>query len=135
MLGSEQITSVTLSSPILDLQEVAYRWPGSAGFGLSIPTLALQQGETVLLLGESGSGKSTLLSLICGTVIADAGRVMVRGSDVASLPAGKRDQFRAEEIGLIFQQFNLLPFASVEDKVYTRYLHFSGLYLIPYIPF
>jgi putative ABC transport system ATP-binding protein len=73
--------------------------------------------ETVLLLGESGSGKSTLLSLICGTIVASSGRVCVAGQDMASLSAGTRDQFRAEKIGLIFQQFNLLPFANVQDNI------------------
>lgn len=104
-------------APILDLTDVTYRWPGPSGFGLAVNNLSLEPGASVLLLGESGSGKSTLLSLICGTVVADAGRVVVNGSDVASLPAGQRDQFRAEQIGLIFQQFNLLPFASVEDNI------------------
>jgi putative ABC transport system ATP-binding protein len=70
-----------------------------------------------LLLGESGSGKSTLLSLICGTIIAQSGVVSVAGNNIASLSAGKRDRFRAETIGLIFQQFNLLPFASVQDNI------------------
>lgn len=104
-------------SPILELDEVRYRWSGKASFGLQIPALTLAPAETVLLLGESGSGKSTLLSLICGTIIAQSGRVRVAGSDIAALSAGKRDRFRAEKIGLIFQQFNLLPFASVQDNI------------------
>lgn len=102
---------------ILNLQDVRYRWPGRASFGLHIPNLTLRRGETVLLLGESGSGKSTLLSLICGTITAQAGSVTVAGSNIAGLSAGQRDRFRAEQIGLIFQQFNLLPFASVRDNI------------------
>ena len=82
-----------------------------------MPDLRLEPSETVLLLGESGSGKSTLLSLICGTIIAGSGRVCVAGTDIAALSAGQRDRFRAEQIGLIFQQFNLLPFASVADNI------------------
>ena len=74
-------------------------------------------GQTALLLGESGSGKSTLLSLICGTVLAQAGTVRVAGTDISALSRGKRDQFRAEQIGMIFQQFNLLPFGSVLDNI------------------
>ncbi len=77
----------------------------------------MRAGETVLLLGESGSGKSTLLSLICGTIIADRGIVTVSGIDLKTLSSGKRDRFRAENIGVIFQQFNLLPFASVIDNI------------------
>lgn len=104
-------------APILDLKDVRYRWPGRASFGLDISNFTLTTAETALLLGESGSGKSTLLSLICGTITAQSGTVTVAGTDIAALSAGKRDSFRAEQIGLIFQQFNLLPYASVLDNI------------------
>lgn len=104
-------------APILSLEGVRYRWAGRASFGLDIPDFQLSQAEKVLLLGESGSGKSTLLSLVCGTITADTGAVKVAGTDIASLSAGARDRFRAEHIGLIFQQFNLLPYASVLDNI------------------
>lgn len=103
--------------PILTLSDVRYRWAGARSFGLHIPALSIAPAETVLLLGESGSGKSTMLSLICGTITAQRGAVSVCGSDIAALSAGQRDRFRAEQIGLIFQQFNLLPFASVQDNI------------------
>lgn len=102
---------------ILALTGVHYRWPGRASFSLDIPDFSLARSESVLLLGESGSGKSTLLSLICGTITADLGSVLVADTDIVSLSAGKRDRFRAEKIGLIFQQFNLLPYASVLDNI------------------
>ena len=102
---------------IASLRHVSYRWRGRASFGLDIADFHLAPAETVLLLGESGSGKSTLLSLICGTITADQGTVHVAGTDIASLSAGARDRFRAERIGLIFQQFNLLPYASVLDNI------------------
>ncbi|WP_058278341.1 MULTISPECIES: ABC transporter ATP-binding protein [Ruegeria] len=108
-----------MTSPelILDLKDVRFRWPGRASFALSVPNFSVLRGEAVLLLGESGSGKSTLLSLICGTVHADAGIVRVAGTDVSDYSGGQRDRFRAEQIGVIFQQFNLLPFGSVLDNV------------------
>lgn len=96
---------MTKSPPVLELSDVRYRWPGRASFELQVPNMALAQGETVLLLGESGSGKSTLLSLICGTIVTQSGDVRVAGTDISSLSSGKRDRFRAEQIGLIFQQF------------------------------
>jgi len=102
---------------ILSLKNVRYRWPGRASFSLEIPDFSIAGSESVLLLGASGSGKSTLLSLICGTITAQSGSVTVAGTDIASLSAGKRDRFRAEQIGLIFQQFNLLPYASVLDNI------------------
>ena len=103
--------------PILALKDVQFHWPGRASFGLQTSEFTVARSETVLLLGESGSGKSTLLSLICGTIVANAGQIHVAGTDIASLSPGKRDRFRAEQIGLIFQQFNLLPFATVQDNI------------------
>ena len=79
--------------------------------------MSLAAGETLLLLGESGSGKSTLLSLICGTIAPQTGRIKVVGTDLTALSGAARDRFRAEQIGVIFQQFNLLPFGSVADNI------------------
>jgi len=106
-----------LAGPVLDISDVAYRWRGQAGFSLTVPHLSVAKGESVLLLGESGSGKSTLLSLICGTILPDQGKVTIAGTEITSLSGGARDKFRAEQIGVIFQQFNLLPFASVRDNI------------------
>lgn len=101
----------------MQVADVGFRWPGPASFALSVSDFTVATGETVLLLGESGSGKSTLLSLICGTMLAETGHVTVAGQDLTSLPAGARDRYRAEQIGVIFQQFNLLPFGSVVDNI------------------
>jgi putative ABC transport system ATP-binding protein len=102
---------------VLALEDVAFRWAGRAAFALEVPDFRLSRAETVLLLGESGSGKSTLLSLVCGTIMPDRGTVKVADADIGALSAGARDRFRAEQIGLIFQQFNLLPYASVLDNI------------------
>ena len=92
-----------MANPALTLQDVRFRWPGRASFGISVPEFRLDRGESVLLLGESGSGKSTLLSLVCRIVTADAGRVDLAGTDLITLRAGARDRFRAERVGVIFQ--------------------------------
>ncbi|WP_232281613.1 ABC transporter ATP-binding protein [Sagittula stellata] len=107
-------------TPALSLTDATFGWPGArgrGGFRLTCPRFDMQAGESVLLLGESGSGKSTLLSLICGINAVDGGRVEVAGTDLANLRPGQRDRFRAERIGVIFQQFNLLPYASVSDNI------------------
>ncbi|MFK7751824.1 MAG: ABC transporter ATP-binding protein [Sedimentitalea sp.] len=104
-------------APVLSLEGVGFNWPGRTSFALQVPKFTMAAGETVLLLGESGSGKSTLLSLICGTLVAQNGVVSVQGTDLAGLSAAARDRFRAEQIGVIFQQFNLLPFGSVLDNI------------------
>jgi len=106
-----------MTAPILSISNLGFRWPGSAEFSISVPDFTLQRGETVLLLGESGSGKSTLLSLICGTMLADQGDLVVDGVHMSDLSGRARDRFRAEHIGVIFQQFNLLPFGSVSDNI------------------
>ena len=108
---------MTDKKPILHLKDARYHWSGRASFALEIAEFSVQPAETVLLLGESGSGKSTLLSLICGTVTAQSGVVEVGGTDLAKMSAAGRDRFRAEQIGVIFQQFNLLPFGSVLDNI------------------
>lgn len=101
----------------LSLTDVRFRWPGRGSFALSCPDFRMAPGESVLRLGASGSGKSTLLSLVCGIITADSGTVTVGGTDLRTLRAGRRDRFRAEEIGVIFQQFNLLGYARVADNI------------------
>lgn len=104
-------------NPVLQLKGVSFCWSAKSEFKLTIPDLAVASGETVLLLGESGSGKSTLLSLICGTILPVTGTIHVAGCDLTTLAGGRRDQFRVEQIGVIFQQFNLLPFGTVADNI------------------
>ncbi len=93
-----------------------FAWPGRHAFALAIQAFTLQRGERLLLLGPSGSGKSTFLSLLAGIVVPDQGTVRVLGQDLGQLSGRARDGFRAEHFGIIFQQFNLLPYASVLDN-------------------
>ncbi len=106
-----------MTATVLQLSDISYRWMGNTGFSLGVTDLSVAKGESVLLLGESGSGKSTLLSLICGTILPSGGTVHIAGQDITTLSAGRRDKFRAEKIGVIFQQFNLLPFGTVCDNI------------------
>lgn len=76
-------------------------------------SLAVDGGEVVALTGESGSGKSTLLHIAAGLEAPDAGRVLVAGQDMASLPDAGRARLRRGTVGLVFQQFNLVPSLSV----------------------
>ena len=105
------------SGPALDLDKVRFQWPGARGFGIEIGSFTVGRGEHVLLLGESGAGKSTLLSLVCGVVAPQAGRIVVLGEDITRMGATARDRFRAEHFGIIFQMFNLLPYANAIDNV------------------
>ncbi|CUH50712.1 ABC transporter ATP-binding protein [Shimia marina] len=103
--------------PFLSLKDLQFEWQGRTGFALSVPELSVAEGEKLFLLGESGSGKSTLLSLICGIITADAGHVQIDGTDLGALRPAARDAFRADHIGVIFQMFNLLPYASPLENI------------------
>ncbi|MBK1635553.1 ABC transporter ATP-binding protein [Rhodovulum adriaticum] len=75
--------------------------------------LALAAGETVALTGESGSGKSTCLHLCAGLDRADAGRIAVAGQDLSGASDATLARLRRDTVGLVFQQFNLIPSLTV----------------------
>lgn len=98
-------------------------------------SLALKSGESLALTGESGSGKSTLLYLVGGLDVPDSGQIKILGRDIASLDDPQRAALRRGTVGVIFQQFNLIPSLSVaanlsfharlsgsEDVSWTRHL-------------
>ncbi|WP_372999211.1 ABC transporter ATP-binding protein [Marinobacter sp.] len=84
---------------------------------LTFPDFCLKRGEHLFLHGPSGSGKSTLLSLLAGMLRPVNGAVRVLGTDIHRLGAGARDQFRADHMGVIFQQFNLVPYLNTLANV------------------
>ncbi len=101
---------------LVELTDLRYAWPRQRPC-LEIGHFALAAGETVFLHGPSGSGKSTLLALIAGVNVAGTGQVRVLGEDLARLSPSGRDRFRVDHIGIVFQQFNLLPYLSVLENV------------------
>lgn len=109
---------------IIDLQGVQFGYAGRAV--LDIAQLQVRAGSSVLLRGTSGSGKSTLLGLLAGILLPASGSIRVAGHRVNTLGAAARDRFRADQLGVIFQQFNLLPFLSVRENVELP-CHFSAL--------
>ena len=104
---------------MLEIRDLQFSWPGaSADSGrLAIGRLSLAAGRTAFLYGPSGCGKSTLLGLMAGVLVAQSGSVSLLGQDWAALRGGLRDARRADHVGVIFQQFNLLPYLSVLDNV------------------
>jgi putative ABC transport system ATP-binding protein len=111
------VTAAAAGDAVLDIRALRYRWPGAANDLLAIDEFTLVRGERMLLRGASGCGKSTLLALAAGVLVADAGRVALLGADWRGSSAGARDRRRADHLGVIFQQFNLLPYLSVLDNV------------------
>jgi putative ABC transport system ATP-binding protein len=101
----------------LRITDLVFRWPRQARNCLEIPQLELAAGERVFLHGPSGSGKSTLLGLLGGVAMPQAGAIELLGTDITRLGGRARDRFRADHIGFLFQQFNLLPWLSALDNV------------------
>ncbi|AWL11575.1 Polar-amino-acid-transporting ATPase [Saliniradius amylolyticus] len=97
------------------LTDVRFAWQQAPV--LDIPEWQLTSGDSLFLYGPSGSGKSTLLNLLCGVLTPQSGQVKILGTAINQLSPGKRDRFRARHIGMVFQQFNLLPYLSVKDNI------------------
>ncbi len=79
--------------------------------------LQVAAGEAVAILGRSGSGKSTLLNLIAGIDLADGGKVVTSGLDLARADERARAELRARRLGFVFQSFHLLPTLTVAENI------------------
>lgn len=99
------------------LGNVTFSWPHQTAPCLEIEAFDVSAGESVFLHGPSGSGKSTLLGLIGGVSLPARGQIDVLGHNLARLSSRQRDNLRADRIGFLFQQFNLLPWLSALDNV------------------
>ena len=97
--------------PLLEISSLKKSFRGPEGLQsiVDVPRFQLAEKAQVALAGESGSGKTTLLHLIAGILAPDGGSIKLDGRDLAKLSEGERDRVRAQNIGYIFQTFNLLP--------------------------
>lgn len=100
---------------MITIDQLQFAWDKSEI--INIPQLQIKQGEHLFIEGPSGSGKSTLLNLIAGVVSAQQGDINILGQSLKGLTASQKDSFRADHIGFIFQQFNLIPYLSVLDNI------------------
>ncbi|MEO1828572.1 MAG: ABC transporter ATP-binding protein [Pseudomonas sp.] len=114
-----------MSTSLLQVSDLQFAWPGQPLL-LDIPAFSLQAGERLFLKGPSGSGKTTLLGLLGGVHQPQQGAITLLGQSLRQLSALRRDRFRADHTGYLFQQFNLLPYLSVLDNV-TLPCRFSSL--------
>ena len=94
-----------------------YRSAGEDVVVLRGVNLDIAAGERVALTGESGSGKSTLLHLIAGLDRPDGGEIRLAETAISDLADAGRAELRRDRLGLVFQQFNLIPSLSVEDNL------------------
>lgn len=112
--------------PIIKLKEVDFAWHAQANLTIKSGNLCVDEHEHVFIRGASGSGKSTLLNIIGGIVRPQRGHVEIVGQDFCQLKELQRDRVRADHVGFIFQQFNLIPYLSILENV-TLPCRFSKL--------
>jgi ABC-type lipoprotein export system ATPase subunit len=115
---------------MIQITELEFRY-GEGDFALLIPELLVERGESVAVIGPSGSGKTTLLNLIAGIATPQRGRVVTKGVEVTALDDARRREFRIRNIGLVFQEFELLEHLSVLDNVLLPYRINPSLRLEP----
>jgi putative ABC transport system ATP-binding protein len=104
-----------MAEPVARIADLRFDWGVTPC--LDIAAFELAAGEQVFLYGPSGSGKSTLLNVLAGVLLPRTGDLTILGQSLPHLSGAARDRFRADHIGLIFQQFNLIPYLSVLDNV------------------
>jgi len=110
---------------IISLKGVKFRWQPGQPLTLDIEAFEVEGGERLFLHGASGSGKSTLLNILAGVLLPESGTVQCLGREIDGLSNHERDRFRADHVGMIFQQFNLVPYLSVLENVLLP-CHFSA---------
>lgn len=116
------------SESAIEMAHLRFAWKNGHDPILAVERLQIGRGERVFIAGPSGSGKSTLLSLIAGVVVPDKGSLHVNGEPLSTFGGARRDRFRADHIGFIYQMFNLIPYLSVIENVtlpcrFSRYRH------------
>jgi putative ABC transport system ATP-binding protein len=122
-MSTEAVRAVAGIEPdqktLVRLEEVikVYRESDVETIALRGVDLAIEEGDSVAIMGRSGSGKSTLLNLVSGSDRPTAGRVLVDGTDIGRAEELARAQLRGRVMGIIFQSQNLLPFLTLEENV------------------
>lgn len=106
------------------IEKLQFRWQPMLPLVLDIDSLEIKMGESVFIRGPSGSGKTTLLNIIGGVLEPLDGRIEVLGHDFINLSHQKKDSVRGDQMGFIFQQFNLMPYLSVLENI-TLPIEFS----------
>ena len=104
---------------LLELKDITKSFSGVDGDVevLRGVSLGLDAGETLALTGESGSGKSTILHISAGLEVPDGGSLHLEGVEINELNEAERANLRRSEVGIVFQQFNLIPSLTVEANI------------------
>jgi len=101
----------------IEVKNLHFGWRSNLPEVIDIPDLSVPLGERLFIRGASGSGKSTLLALLAGVNLPSEGEIKVLGESISQLSGAKRDHFRSDHIGFVFQMFNLIPYLTVLENV------------------
>ena len=111
-----------MAKPVIETQHLYKRFGQVTA--LEDINIQIAEGEFVSIMGASGSGKTTLMNILTGLDTATEGKVILDGVDAAQLDETGRQRFRAEKIGLVFQQFHLIPYlTALENVMLAQHYH------------
>ena len=104
---------------MISLRDVSFKYDQliQHRFHLKIDRLEIASGSKSFIFGPSGSGKTTFLEILGGVLVPQSGVVQILQTDFTKISQKSRDAFRASHIGFIFQNFNLIPYLSVEENI------------------
>ena len=107
------------SKPIIQLKQLSksYQEGNKRRLVLNELELSVAEGQMYVLLGRSGSGKSTMLNLLSGIDQPDTGQVIIDGTDISKMNEKDRTKYRRDNIGFVFQSFNLISTLTVFENV------------------
>lgn len=115
---------------MINIQSLEFNYPGG-GFSLAINQFDVVQGEKLAVIGPSGSGKTTLLNLAAGIIKPDHGSIAVADTQIEQLSDAQRRDFRINNIGFVFQDFELIEYLNVMDNIIHPYRITRSLQLTP----
>ena len=113
---------------MIEVQDLDFRY-AEGDFVLRVPELTIERGSTVAMVGPSGCGKTTLLNLVAGITSPGGGVITTNDVEVTALTDRERRDFRIRNIGLVFQEFELLEYLNVLDNILLPYRINSALEL------
>ena len=97
---------------ILEINDLYFEWKKKEKFVLNIKKFSIKEDKRIIMFGDSGTGKSTLLNIIGGILAPTKGIIKINNTIVNKLTQKEKDSFRSKNIGVIFQEFNILDYIS-----------------------